>query len=157
MMARAARKPDRDLARYRAKRDFTRTPEPKGGAAGRDGTFVVQHHWARRDHFDFRLAINGVLKSWAVTRGPSADPRTKRLAVRVEDHPADYAGFEGTIAKGEYGGGTVQVWDRGSFTTTEADPAAAIDKGSLKVWLEGERMKGGWALVRMKQIGRAHV
>ena len=82
-MARAARKPDRDLARYRAKRDFTRTPEPKGGAAGRVGTFVVQHHWARRDHFDFRLAINGVLKSWAVTRGPSADPRTKRLAVRV--------------------------------------------------------------------------
>jgi len=137
------------LSAYEAKRDFSRTREPKGPRqAGVDGTFVVQKHAARRLHYDFRLGIGGVLVSWAVTKGPSLDPRDKRLAVRTEDHPADYADFEGTIPKGEYGGGTVMLWDRGTFTP-EGDPAKGLKAGKLKITLSGSRLKGGFTLVRM--------
>lgn len=145
------RAPVDSLATYRAKRDFSRTREPSGQEPATPGhRFVVQHHWARRDHYDFRLEIDGVLKSWAVTNGPSARPATKRLAVRTEDHPLDYATFEGVIPKGEYGGGPVQLWDRGVFDPLDPDPLAAIDKGVLKIRLHGERMKGDWALIRLK-------
>ena len=152
-MARTAqRKAESDkLGEYRRKRDFSKTAEPSGQrAAAKGARFVVQHHWARREHYDFRLEIDGVLKSWAVAKGPSALPATKRLAVRTEDHPLDYAGFEGVIPQGEYGGGTVQLWDQGSFESVSPDPSDAIDKGMLKVRLHGKRMKGQWALVRMK-------
>lgn len=139
------------LSEYRRKRDFSKTAEPAGGQETATGDrFVVQHHWARREHYDFRLEIDGVLKSWAVAKGPSARPATKRLAVRTEDHPLDYATFEGVIPQGEYGGGTVQLWDRGSFEPVSPDPSKDIDNGLLKVRLHGERMKGQWALVRMK-------
>lgn len=139
------------LNEYRSKRDFAKTAEPSGaGKTSKGARFVVQHHWARREHYDFRLEIDGVLKSWAITRGPSAKPATKRLAVRTEDHPLDYASFEGPIPAGEYGGGTVMVWDHGSFIPVSPDPLAAIAAGMLKVRLNGERMKGQWALVRMK-------
>jgi bifunctional non-homologous end joining protein LigD len=153
-MARKAASASRSdkLGEYRRKRDFSKTAEPSGAsaAASAEPRFVVQRHWARREHYDFRLEIDGVLKSWAVTKGPSARPATKRLAVRTEDHPLDYAGFEGVIPQGEYGGGTVQVWDRGTFDSVSPDPSTAVDKGMLKVRLRGERMKGDWALVRMK-------
>jgi bifunctional non-homologous end joining protein LigD len=137
------------LSAYRSKRDFSRTREPQGGAApGVDGTFVVQKHAARRLHYDFRLGIEGVLVSWAVTKGPSLDPGDKRLAVRTEDHPPGYADFEGTIPRKEYGGGTVMLWDRGTFTA-EGDPAKGLAAGKLKLRLAGSRLKGGFALVRM--------
>jgi bifunctional non-homologous end joining protein LigD len=141
------------LTRYREKRDFSRTPEPAGkaGKRGQALSFVVQRHAARRLHYDLRLEWNGVMKSWAVTRGPSLDPADKRLAVEVEDHPLDYASFEGTIPKPSYGGGTVQVWDRGKWAPL--DPAtvdADLAKGELKFVLSGERLKGGFVLVRMR-------
>ncbi|MDB5570521.1 MAG: ligase [Hyphomicrobiales bacterium] len=145
-----------NLATYRAKRDFGKTAEPSGAKAAKKSKaarFVVQHHWARREHYDFRLEMDGVLKSWAVTRGPSAKPATKRLAVRTEDHPLDYATFEGTIPQGEYGGGTVQLWDQGAFDPLDSEPLKALEKGVLKVRLHGERMKGDWALVRLKPRG----
>ena len=111
------------LTEYRAKRDFSKTAEPSGAHASASGnSFCVQHHWARREHYDFRLEIDGVLKSWAVAKGPSARPATKRLAVRTEDHPLDYATFEGVIPQGEYGGGTVQLWDQGAFDAVSPDP-----------------------------------
>ena len=141
------------LRRYREKRDFSRTPEPAGNVHSptQQLSFVVQRHAARRLHYDLRLEWHGVMKSWAVTRGPSLDPADKRLAVEVEDHPIDYASFEGTIPKPDYGGGTVQVWDRGSWapldpTTVDQDLAA----GELKFVLAGERLSGGFVLVRMK-------
>ncbi|NOG72738.1 non-homologous end-joining DNA ligase [Roseicella sp. DB1501] len=148
------------LSRYRAKRDFARTAEPPGevpnGAAprpatGRGGRFVVQKHAASRLHFDLRLELDGVLKSWAVTRGPSLDPAEKRLAVEVEDHPLDYRGFEGVIEAG-YGAGTVMVWDEGRWEPAPevADPAAALAAGNLKFSLHGARLRGAWDLVRMK-------
>ena len=148
------------LARYRAKRDFGRTAEPEGGAARRRKAaagaraprpFVVQKHDARRLHYDLRLELGGVLRSWAVTRGPSLDPADKRLAVEVEDHPLDYAGFEGVIAEG-YGAGTVMVWDAGTWEPAPEmdDPAEALARGNLKFVLRGERLRGGWDLVRMK-------
>jgi len=142
----------RSLATYHAKRDFTQTAEPSGKnpVAPAEGLrFVIQRHDATRLHYDFRLELDGVLKSWAVTRGPSLDPHDKRLAVEVEDHPLDYGDFEGTIPKGQYGGGTAQLWDRG-FWHPEGDPHAGLKKGDLKFSLDGERLHGSWVLVRMK-------
>lgn len=139
------------LAAYNAKRDFTRTKEPAGKIAKATGSsFVVQKHDATRLHWDFRLEIDGVLKSWAVTKGPSLDPADKRLAVRTEDHPLSYGGFEGIIPKGEYGGGTVMLWDRGSWKPIEGKSADDLEDGHLHFVLDGERMKGEWLLVRMK-------
>lgn len=136
---------------YNRKRDFKRTREP-AGRLGKGGghRFIVQKHDATRLHYDFRLEMDGVLKSWAVTRGPSLDPAEKRLAVRTEDHPISYAEFEGTIPEGEYGGGTVMLWDRGSWAPIEGKSEKDIDKGHLHFILDGERMKGEWLLVRMK-------
>ena len=139
------------LANYRAKREFTKTSEPAGkkeGPAPSKQRFVIQRHDATRLHYDFRLELDGVFKSWAVTRGPSLDPHDKRLAVEVEDHPLDYGDFEGTIRKGQYGGGTVQLWDRG-YWIPEGDPHDGLKRGDLKFSLEGERLHGGWVLVRM--------
>jgi bifunctional non-homologous end joining protein LigD len=145
------------LAEYNRKRDFARTSEPAGKperSAEADksggGRFIVQKHAATRLHWDFRLEIDGVLKSWAVTRGPSADPADKRLAVRTEDHPLSYGGFEGTIPKGEYGGGTVMLWDQGTWAPLPGKSAKDLEEGHLHFTLEGERMKGEWLLVRMK-------
>jgi bifunctional non-homologous end joining protein LigD len=140
------------LAIYRAKRDFSQTEEPSGKAAvavGKQLRFVVQRHDATRLHYDFRLELDGVFKSWAVTKGPSLDPQVKRLAVEVEDHPLDYGDFEGTIPEGQYGGGTVQLWDRG-YWLPQGDPHEGLKKGDLKFVLEGERLHGSWVLVRMK-------
>ena len=142
------------LARYRSKRDFAKTAEPSGArkvAASARLRFVIQKHAARRLHYDLRLELGGVFKSWAVTRGPSLDPADKRLAVEVEDHPLDYGDFEGTIPKGQYGGGTVQIWDRG-YWSPEGDksPQAQLEKGELKFHLQGERLGGSWVLVRMR-------
>jgi len=144
----------RKLATYRSKRDFTKTTEPSGQLAvapsGRM-RFVIQKHAARRLHYDLRLELDGVFKSWAVTKAPSLDPKIKRLAVEVEDHPLDYGDFEGTIPKGEYGGGTVQLWDRGYWEPEGSRSAEEmIRSGSLRFKLEGERLHGGWVLVRMR-------
>ena len=138
------------LAPYRRKRDFARTPEPEPGAAVAGGDrFVVQKHGARALHYDLRLEIGGVLKSWAVTRGPSLDPKVRRLAVHVEDHPLDYANFEGNIPKGQYGGGAVMVWDHGAWVPM-ADIEASYRAGQIKFRLDGQKLKGGWTLVRLK-------
>lgn len=140
------------LRTYRSKRDFSRTPEPSGeGEARASGelSFVVQKHAASRLHYDFRLELGGVLLSWAVPKGPSLDPRTRRLAVRVEDHPLDYGGFEGTIPEGEYGAGAVMLWDRGRWEP-EGDPEAGLRKGQLHFTLVGEKMRGRWHLVRTR-------
>jgi bifunctional non-homologous end joining protein LigD len=139
------------LSTYRKKRDFSRTAEPSGKARvapSAQPRFVVQMHAATRLHYDFRLEYDGVFKSWAVTRGPSLDPSQKRLAVETEDHPLDYGDFEGTIPKGQYGGGTVAIWDRGYWYSD--DPAKGFAKGDLKFALLGEKLKGEWVLVRMK-------
>ena len=161
----AARKPRGKGAReqldeYRKKRDFTKTSEPSGGSDDdAEGLlrFVVQKHAATRLHFDLRLELDGVMKSWAVPKGPSLNPSDKRLAMEVEDHPIEYNSFEGTIPKGEYGGGTVMLWDTGTYTADGVEPDQAADeiraryaKGDLKVTFFGERMRGSWALVRMK-------
>jgi bifunctional non-homologous end joining protein LigD len=142
------------LENYRAKRDFAQTEEPRGRIGrgkGRTRRFVVQRHDASRLHFDLRLELNGVYKSWAVTKIPSLDPAVKRLAVEVEDHPLDYGTFEGTIPKGQYGGGTVQLWDRGTWTSQATTaPAKDLEKGELKITLAGTRMMGGWALIRLR-------
>src|SRR5712671_617179 len=144
-----------NLATYRAKRDFSRTEEPSGREAvgpAKQLRFVIQRHDATRLHYDFRLELDGVFKSWAVTRGPSLDSKEKRLAVEVEDHPLAYGDFEGTIPKGQYGGGTVMIWDRG-YWTPEGDesPEEALKKGTLKFRLDGEKLHGSWVLVRMKR------
>ncbi|MBW8295466.1 DNA ligase D [Sphingopyxis sp.] len=145
-----AKAPD-PLAQYNAKRDFARTREPAGKTVKKKGNrFIVQKHDATRLHFDFRIEIDGVLKSWAVTKGPSADPADKRLAVRTEDHPMSYADFEGGIPKGEYGGGTVMLWDRGTWAPIAGKSAKDLDDGHLHFTLDGKRMKGEWLLVRMK-------
>ena len=139
------------LARYNAKRDFTKTAEPAGTIAKAAGhSFMVQKHDATRLHWDLRLEMDGVLKSWAVTRGPSLDPEDKRLAVRTEDHPLSYVTFEGTIPKGEYGGGTVMLWDRGTWAPVKGKSAKDLEKGHLHFILDGERMKGEWLLIRLK-------
>ena len=147
---------NQNLARYRAKRSFDVTPEPSGGKPTSGGdSFVVQKHAARRLHYDFRLELDGVLVSWAVPRGPSLDPADKRLAARVEDHPIDYGDFEGTIPQGQYGGGTVMLWDRGTWEPQDGEDAReGYRKGRLKFILHGERMKGAWTLVRMGPRGQ---
>lgn len=157
------------LAEYRRKRDFTKTREPAGGTTATSKRaprkrrapalhFVVQKHAASQLHFDFRLELDGVMKSWAVPKGPSYDPSVKRLAMEVEDHPIEYNTFEGTIPQGEYGGGTVMLWDRGTY---EAENGGGVDalregyaRGDLKFVLRGERLQGAWVLVRMKRAGR---
>ncbi len=140
------------LAEYNRKRDFAKTAEPAGKLEKGEGNrFIVQKHAATRLHWDFRLEADGVLKSWAVTKGPSPDPDVKRLAVRTEDHPMAYAGFEGTIPKGEYGGGAVMLWDRGTWEPVEGKSWKDIEKGHLHFTLHGERMKGEWLLVRLKK------
>jgi bifunctional non-homologous end joining protein LigD len=141
----------RNLSPYRKKRDFDKTSEPRGDmpvASSRRRRFVIQKHAAKRLHYDLRLEFDGVFKSWAVTRGPSLDPHDKRLAVEVEDHPLDYGDFEGTIPKGQYGGGTVQLWDRGYWKSD--DPERGYEKGDLKFTLSGDKMHGSWVLVRMR-------
>ncbi|SEJ76639.1 ATP-dependent DNA ligase LigD phosphoesterase module /ATP-dependent DNA ligase LigD polymerase module [Sphingomonas sp. OV641] len=143
------------LALYNAKRDFAKTAEPAGNLApGNGNSFIVQKHDATRLHWDFRLELDGVLKSWAVTRGPSLDPNEKRLAVRTEDHPLSYGTFEGTIPKGEYGGGTVMLWDRGTWSVIKGKSAKDLEKGHLHFVLDGERMKGEWLLIRLKPRGK---
>lgn len=141
------------LSEYRAKRRFNVTSEPKGRvgrAKPEKRRFVIQRHDATRLHYDLRLELDGVYKSWAVTKTPSLDPKVKRLAVEVEDHPLDYGTFEGIIPEGEYGGGTVQLWDRGLWTPQDTSPEETLKRGRLTFELDGERMHGGWALVRMR-------
>jgi bifunctional non-homologous end joining protein LigD len=143
----------RSLSTYRQKRDFERTREPRGAARRQGGfSYVIQKHAARRLHYDFRLELDGVLLSWAVPKGPSLDPKVRRLAQQTEDHPLEYGGFEGTIPKGEYGGGTVMLWDRGSWVP-EGDAREQYEKGRLTFELRGERLTGRWHLVR---TGRDH-
>jgi bifunctional non-homologous end joining protein LigD len=149
------------LEEYNRKRDFRKTPEPSGARAvrGRKAatvplSFVIQKHAARRLHYDFRLELDGVMKSWAVPKGPSLDPAEKRLAVEVEDHPLDYGGFEGIIPKGEYGGGTVLLWDRGTWEPEGPDPQAGFRDGMIKFALHGEKLHGNWMLVRLKRRPR---
>src|SRR5262245_60977252 len=138
------------LREYHAKRDFTRTAEPRGKLKrSRGDLFVVHKHAARRLHYDLRLELDGVLKSWAVTRGPSLSPEDKRLAVRTEDHPLDYGEFEGRIPEGEYGAGGVIVWDRGRWSP-EGDPHEGLAKGHLEFTLDGRKLKGRWHLVHMQ-------
>jgi DNA ligase D-like protein (predicted 3'-phosphoesterase) len=146
------------LGRYRRKRDFTKTPEPRGRRrkGGRKPRFVIQKHDATALHYDFRLEVDGVLKSWAVPKGPSTDPRDKRLAMPTEDHPMEYASFEGVIPEGEYGAGPVIVWDRGTYVNMtekngrEVPLARGLRDGHVKVWLEGEKIGGGYALTRTR-------
>jgi bifunctional non-homologous end joining protein LigD len=154
--AKAKAKP---LAEYKRKRDFTRTKEPAGNSVGsrskRALRFVIQKHAASHLHFDFRLELDGVMKSWAVPKGPSYDPAVKRLAMEVEDHPIEYNAFEGTIPKGQYGGGTVMLWDRGTYEPEAGGGNEALregyERGDLKFVLHGKRLEGGWVLVRMRR------
>src|SRR5262245_61711662 len=135
------------LREYKRKRDFRKTPEPAGDSSSTaTGQFVIQKHAASRLHYDFRLELDGVLKSWAVPKGPSLDPSIKSLAVQVEDHPIEYASFEGIIPKGEYGGGTVLVWDRGAWEP-EGDATKALRAAKLKLQLTGEKLHGGWPML----------
>lgn len=141
------------LKDYERKRRFTKTPEPgpdkKATRTGR--MFVVQKHRASHLHYDFRLEADGVLKSWAIPKGPTLDPTVKRLAMQVEDHPVDYAKFEGVIPEGEYGGGTVMVWDYGTYEPEDTeDVVASLRKGELKFSLKGKKLMGSWALVRTR-------
>ncbi len=149
------------LAEYNAKRDFSRTREPAGTVpAARSAAlhFVIQKHAASHLHYDFRLELDGVMKSWAVPKGPSLDPTVRRLAMEVEDHPISYNSFEGTIPEGEYGGGTVMLWDRGTYGPEDEGGAASLrsgyEKGDLKIVLHGKRLHGAFALVRVKRPGR---
>jgi DNA ligase D-like protein (predicted 3'-phosphoesterase) len=148
------------LNEYRIKRDFRRTSEPSGekkSRQARDPIFVIQKHDARSLHYDFRLEADGVLKSWAVPKGPSTNPADKHLAIHVEDHPLDYAGFEGIIPEGEYGAGTVMIWDKGTYTNlrhkkdgkiVKMTVTQSINDGLVEVWLEGQKLHGGYALIR---------
>jgi bifunctional non-homologous end joining protein LigD len=147
------------LKEYRRKRDFSRTSEPRGGRvrAARKLAYVIQKHAATNLHYDLRLELDGVMKSWAVPKGPSLDPSVKRLAMQVEDHPVEYNAFEGTIPKGEYGGGTVMLWDRGTYEYGGDDPdpieglRRGYEKGDFKFVLHGKRLKGSWVLVRIRR------
>lgn len=157
----------RSLTKYESRRDFRRTPEPSGRSKDapklkkdRNPIFVVQQHDASTMHFDFRIEVDGVLKSWAVPKGPSTDPSDKRLAVSTEDHPLKYADFEGVIPEGEYGAGTVLVWDAGPYKNITKDEegqtvpiAKALGRGTLEIWLEGKKIRGGYALVHSKMRG----
>jgi bifunctional non-homologous end joining protein LigD len=151
------------LAEYRRKRDFRRTREPEGATPRRPAArlaYVIQRHEATRLHFDLRLELDGVMKSWAVPKGPSLDPAVKRLAIEVEDHPIDYNTFEGTIPEGEYGGGTVMLWDRGTYVYAgdADDPLAGLRdghrRGDFKFELRGKRLRGSWVLVRTRRSER---
>lgn len=152
----------RSLGEYRRKRNFRKTPEPSGrtGGSRKRPMFVIQKHDARALHYDFRLEAGGVLKSWAVPRGPSTDPREKRLAMPTEDHPMEYGGFEGLIPEGEYGAGPVIVWDTGTYRNlTEEDGREipveeGVKAGHVKVWLEGKKLRGGYSL-RRTRMGRS--
>lgn len=145
---------DDRLEEYRAKRDFRHTPEPADGGEGSGDRFVIQKHDASSLHYDFRLEVDGALRSWAVPKGPSTDPGEKRLAVPTEDHPLDYGDFEGVIPEGEYGAGAVMVWDRGTYRNLTEDDGVekpideALDDGHASFWLEGEKIRGGYALTR---------
>ena len=157
----AAAKRGVPLAEYNAKRDFTKTAEPAGKvpkARGKALHFVIQKHAASHLHYDLRLELDGVMKSWAVPKGPSLDPSVKRLAMQVEDHPISYNTFEGTIPEGEYGGGTVMLWDRGTYEAEDGGGADSLrdgyERGDLKIVFHGKRLEGGWVLVRMKRPGR---
>src|SRR6202521_4799662 len=155
-----------NLKRYREKRHFGVTPEPSGPDPASTRLYkatpvakkqpalkyVIQKHRASHLHYDFRLEWNGVLLSWAVPKGPSLDPSVKRLAMQVEDHPIEYASFEGVIPEGEYGGGTVMIWDQGTWTPESPDVAAALEKGELKFPLHGKNLKGSWSLVQPRDM-----
>jgi DNA ligase D-like protein (predicted 3'-phosphoesterase) len=152
------------LKTYRSRRDFRRSPEPSGKGGRKVASrsiFVVQKHDASHLHYDFRLEVDGVLKSWAIPKGPSLDPRVRRLAVATEDHPLDYADFEGVIPEDQYGGGTVLVWDAGTYKNRSVDgdgkplsPERALEAGKLSFELWGKKLRGGWTLVRMEGRGR---
>ena len=149
------------LTEYRRKRNFAKTAEPAGATVKRSRRrlrFVIQKHDATNLHFDLRLELDGVMKSWAVPKGPSYDPRQRRLAMEVEDHPIEYNAFEGTIPEGEYGAGTVMIWDRGTYEPEDGGGAESVrqgyEKGDLKIVFHGERMLGGWVLVRMRRNAR---
>lgn len=147
------------LREYREKRSFEKTPEPAGETAGNAGgnSFCVQRHDATRLHYDFRLEMDGVLKSWAVPKGPSLEPLAKHLAMKVEDHPLEYGGFEGNIPKGEYGGGSVMLWDRGAWELLgDVSAQAQMDRGDFKFRLYGEKLRGEFALVLMKGRGKGN-
>jgi bifunctional non-homologous end joining protein LigD len=146
------------LKTYQQKRDFKVSPEPSGNRTGANKKrkvlrYVIQKHRATQLHYDFRLEFNGVLLSWAVPKGPSLNPSVKRLAMQVEDHPVDYADFEGVIPEGEYGGGTVMLWDRGTWEPESEDIVKALAGGDLKFTLHGEKLKGSWVLVRTRSYG----
>jgi bifunctional non-homologous end joining protein LigD len=149
------------LAEYNAKRDFSRTAEPAGKvpkARGKTLHFVIQKHAASHLHYDFRLELDGVMKSWAVPKGPSLDPTVRRLAMEVEDHPISYNTFEGTIPQGEYGGGTVMLWDRGTYEADDGGGAESLrrgyEKGELRIVMHGKRLRGGYVLARLRRPGR---
>jgi bifunctional non-homologous end joining protein LigD len=157
----AAADRDSGLGLYRAKRDFAKTTEPAGprdaplAPVGADNVYVIQKHHAAHLHYDLRLESGGVLKSWAIPKGPSLDPADRRLAIEVEDHPLDYAGFEGAIPQGEYGAGSVIVWDRGTFRPQgDASFETMLEKGAVKVEIKGEKLAGGFALVRTRLDGK---
>jgi len=153
------------LRTYRDRRDFTKSPEPRGDAPGDwkergNPVFVIQQHAASTMHYDFRLEVEGVLVSWAVPKGPSTDPRERRLAVRTEDHPLEYADFEGTVPEDEYGGGRVLVWDAGPYRNLKHDEdgravtmTEALARGTAEVWLEGRKLRGGYAVIHAKPGG----
>ena len=148
-------RPSEGLKKYRSKRDFEVTSEPSGrergrASKGRSLLYVIQKHQASHLHYDFRLEWKGVLLSWAIPKGPSLDPSVKRLAAQVEDHPVEYAGFEGVIPEGEYGGGTVMLWDQGTWMPEDGDIDAALRKGELKFELKGQKLRGSWVLVRTR-------
>src|ERR1700733_6650296 len=149
------------LLEYERKRDFTRTPEPKPGKPAKSelhtGRFFIQRHNATRLHYDFRLEIDGTLKSWAIPKGPSLDPSVKHLAAKVEDHPLDYGDFEGNIPAGNYGAGSVMLWDRGTWDLLgDAPVEEQIARGDLKFILHGEKLKGEFALILMKNRGKGN-